>query len=89
MTKYKKFAIQKGTTTGNIRISALTPAAWNALKGGYGLNTPREVTFKPEQVKSINAAKALIRELYNREDHFMNQQAELTRRAIRTSSFAN
>ena len=83
-TMYRGFRIQDND--GKISIFPQNATARSAFIGGYGLvNGGRGLTFKqgPKGVKSTNGAKEVIRELYKRNDAFMEQQDALTRRALR------
>ena len=78
-TKYRGFRIQDNS--GRISIFPQNAQAYIAMSGGYGFNR-KGVTFAATAVKSVSGAKKVVRELYDRNDKFMQQQAGLTRRAI-------
>ena len=77
--KYKGFRIQDNN--GRISIFWLNPTAYRVMSGAYGFNK-RGITFKAGQVRSINGAKKVIRDLYERERHVFAVMDRVTARNI-------
>lgn len=83
--EYRGFRIEE--RSGKLGISPVTATARAALIGGYGLGRSNGVTFK--SIGSVDKVKAVIRRLCEGQDQLMEQQAGLTRRALRSSGIGS